>query len=58
LIKQVGVKLNIIVIDNGSKEQSIKKIKNKFPYLKIEDEDQSDAVSIGMAYFIDKGEKQ
>jgi len=35
LIKQVGVKLNIIVIDNGSKEQSIKKIKNKFPYLKI-----------------------
>jgi len=49
-----------IVSGNGKTDKiGIRKIvENKFPYLKIENEDQSDAVSVGMAYFIDKGEKQ
>jgi len=49
-----------IVSGNGKTDKiGIRKIvENKFPYLKIENEDQSDAVSIGMAYFIDKRSKQ
>jgi crossover junction endodeoxyribonuclease RuvC len=49
-----------IVGGNGRADKKIirKIVEDRFPYLKIEDEDQSDAVSIGMAYFIDKKEKK
>jgi len=48
-----------IVSGNGKTDKVgiMKIVKEKFPYLKIDNDDQSDAVSIGMAYFIDKRSK-
>jgi len=46
-----------IVCGNGRADKELvqQKIKRVFPFLQFDDRDQSDAVSVGYVYFLDKG---